>query len=825
MTSASRRAVLALAAMGALAAGGASGRGAGAQGIRGFSIDALDVQRARERVLVETPDADTLRAIMRALSREPHEAGTPAARRVAEAIRDRFRAAGLAAEIEEFTALMPRPSVRALEIVFPRRRALSLHEPPLGDETRAHERAVLPPFNAYAADGDVTAEVVYANHGTPPDYAELARRGVEVRGRIVLVRYGGLWRGAKVRLAAEHGAVGCLLYSDPMDEGLGVREFPDGPARPASGVQRGSLLDYHTYPGDPLTPGWASVAGAPRLPRDSARTLAALPVLPLSYADALPILAALGGPRGGEGWRGALDAPYAMGPGPVRVRLRLASDWRARTLHDVIARIPGGTNPDELVILGNHHDAWVYGASDPISGAAAVLEVGRGLGALMRSGWRPRRTILLAAWDGEEWGLLGSTEWVEQHRAALTAGGVAYVNTDGASGGVMAGVGTAQLTDAVREIFRDVRMPGARTSLLRERVHWFVESEARDVAWDVVKRAIRGAMAIGPLLVLLLLARRIVRARRARRPLRTALAPIAVLGAIALVALGGAFVWARAEPLAARRLRARLTRALYDSPPTRFLAARTVRARGELPSDTGFALAPPGGTSDYVPFLSHAGLATLFYSHGGESTLAGDYHSRHDTYEFYVRFVDPEMRGARTQAAVSAVTVLRLADAPLLPYDYTMLARVIDAHLSFLKRVATKAQLAASLDTVGLRTAVDSLRAAAGRFDALARAAQRTPGFGGTEGMARIARANALLLRAERALVDTTGLRDRPWYRHLFYAPERGASPAPVPIPPGVAAALQARDSVATRQEAARVREAVVRLATLVDSAARALEP
>jgi Predicted aminopeptidases len=296
-------------------------------------------------------------------------------------------------------------------MVAPTRLKLALREPALAvDPTSGQSSEQLPIYNAYSRDGDVTGPLVFVNHGIPSDYDELERRGISVKGAIVIAKYGGSWRGIKPKVAAEHGAIGCLIYSDPRDDGYASGDvFPNGPMRPAQGAQRGSVADMPTYPGDPLTPGVGATKEAKRLKVSEAPTITKIPVLPISYGDAQPLLAALRGQVAPASWQGGLPITYRFGPGPARVHLRVKFDWSLKTLHDVIAKLPGTTEADQWIIRGNHHDAWVNGAEDPISGQSAELEEARALGTLYRNGWRPKRTIIYAAWDGEEPGLLGST--------------------------------------------------------------------------------------------------------------------------------------------------------------------------------------------------------------------------------------------------------------------------------------------------------------------------------------------------------------------------------------------------------------------------------
>ncbi len=419
---------------------------------------------ARFRVI---PDAANLRTYDQRLSARPHHVGSPYDKDNADWIFSLFRQWGLDARIETFDVLFPTPKERVLELVEPVPFTAKLEEPVVGGDPSTEQRAEqLPTYNAYSIDGDVTAPLVYVNYGVPDDYKELDRLGISVKGAIVIARYGSSWRGTKPKVAAEHGAVGCLIYSDPREDGYFEGEtFPAGPYRPKDGVQRGSVMDMPVYPGDPLTPGIGSTPGAKRLPLSQAETLTKIPVMPISYADAQPLLAALGGPIAPEGWRGALPITYRVGPGPAKVRLKLSFDWGTKTLYDVIAQIPGAQYPDEWVIRGNHHDAWVNGAEDPSSGAASVLEEARGFAALLRQGWRPKRTVLFCVWDGEEPGLLGSTEWAEQHAAELTRKAVAYINSDSNGRGYLNMGGSQSLEQLINGVAREITDPETKRTV------------------------------------------------------------------------------------------------------------------------------------------------------------------------------------------------------------------------------------------------------------------------------------------------------------------------------------------------------------------------
>ena len=435
---------------------------------RGFPGD-FAPEKELERRYAASIEAPSIREYDRYLSAEPHHLGSARGESNARWILARFREWGLEARIETFHVLFPTPRERLVELVAPSRYRATLAESPIeGDPTSDQTSQQLPTYNAYSIDGDVTAPLVYVNYGVPADYVRLERLGVDVRGKIVIARYGGSWRGIKPKVAAEKGAVGCLIYSDPKDDGSFEGDvYPKGAFRPPQGVQRGSVADMPLYPGDPLTPGIGATQGAKRLDRKDAQTLTKIPVLPISYADAKPLLAALGGPVAPEPWRGALPLTYHVGPGPASVHLKVAFDWKIVPAHDVIAQIPGSVWPDEWIIHGNHHDAWVNGADDPLSGLSALLEEARGFGSLLKSGWRPKRTILFCAWDGEEPGLLGSTEWVETHAEELRRKAVVYVNTDTNGRGFLGVSGSHTLETLVNEVAGEVEDPERKIPVLR----------------------------------------------------------------------------------------------------------------------------------------------------------------------------------------------------------------------------------------------------------------------------------------------------------------------------------------------------------------------
>ena len=408
--------------------------------------------------------AENLKAWMEKMAARPHHLGSPYDKEVVDFIAARFKEWGYETAVEEFRVLFPTPKTRLLEMGDFKAK---LEEPALPeDRTSGQKDEQLPVYNAYSIDGDVTGELVYVNTGVPKDYEELERRGVDVRGKIVIARYGGSWRGIKPKAAAERGAIGCLIYSDPREDGYAKGDvYPKGAFRAAFGAQRGSVLDLPLRPGDPQTPGYGSTPGAKRLEMKDVETFTKIPVLPISYEDALPLLRAIGGPVAPEAWQGALPLTYHLGPG-ARVRLKLEFDWKVVPCYNVIAKLKGREFPDSWVLRGNHHDAWVNGADDPVSGMVAVMEEARAIGELAKTGWRPRRTMVYCAWGGEEQGLLGSVEWVETHAEELKAKAVAYVNSDNNARGFLRMLGSHSLEKLVNAAAREVVDPQTGVSVL-----------------------------------------------------------------------------------------------------------------------------------------------------------------------------------------------------------------------------------------------------------------------------------------------------------------------------------------------------------------------
>src|SRR5579872_1941324 len=557
------------------------------QPIRGYPESQWNAEHQLETKAQQLPQPDRIRTYMEKMSAEPHHAGSPMSATVAQYAYELFKSWGLDARIEDFEALIPYPTTRVVELTAPVRFTAKLKEPVIPQDPDSGDKGQLPTFNAYSASGDITGQVVYVNYGVPEDYDYLAKQGIDVKGKIVIARYGKSWRGTKPKVAYERGAIGCLIYSDPRDDGYYQGDpFPKGPMRPADGVQRGSVMDMPTYVGDPLSPGWASEPGSKRLTMAESKILMKIPVMPISYADATPLLQNLGGPVAPEGWRGALGFTYHIGPGPATAHFKLDFDNSTRPLHDVIATIPGSTYPDQWVIYGNHHDGWVNGAQDPISGASSLLETARTLAQLRKQGWQPKRTIVLALWDGEEFGLLGSTEWAEKHQDELTRKGAVYINSDSNSKGTLGASGSHTLEMFMTEVLRDLKDPQNGKSLLEI----------------------------------------------ARTPRRE-----------------------RSE-----------TPAEEQGPP-------------------GFHLGPLGAGSDYVAFIDHLGVASLNLGFGGPN-LNGQYHSIYDDPHWFEQFGDPGFVYGAALSQVTTMTLLRLADAPLLPFEFGEFSSTVKRYVDQIKK-------------------------------------------------------------------------------------------------------------------------------------------
>lgn len=440
------------------------------QKITGFTDKNGTAQTKLEQAFDAQLSAQRIGQTIKELSSVPHHVGSPGGKAVAENILTKFKSWGWDANIETYQVLFPKPRTRLLELISPNQYKAMLKEPALSEDATSGQEGQLPTYNAWSADGDVTAELVFVNYGLPEDYEVLDRLGISVKGKIVIAKYGHSWRGIKPKVAQEHGAIGCIIYSDPGDDGYAKGDvYPKGAFKNEYGVQRGSVLDMVIYPGDPLTPGIGATATAKRLDRSEATTILKIPVLPISYHDAKPLLEAMDGPVVPAGWSGNLPITYHVGPGKATVHLKVEFDWQLQPAYNVIAKMKGVTYPDEWVIRGNHHDAWVNGANDPISGQAALLEEAYSIGQLAKTGWKPQRTLVYCAWDAEEPGLLGSTEWVEDHATELQQKAVVYINSDSNGRGFLNAEGSHALETLVTEISKEVEDPQTRVSVFERR--------------------------------------------------------------------------------------------------------------------------------------------------------------------------------------------------------------------------------------------------------------------------------------------------------------------------------------------------------------------
>ncbi|HKW97681.1 MAG TPA: transferrin receptor-like dimerization domain-containing protein [Bryobacteraceae bacterium] len=667
--------------------------------LEGFSADSSTAERGWEARFKAIPSPDNLREYMQRLSAHPHHVGAPYDKDNAEWILSKFKEWGLDAHIENFDVLFPTPRERAVELLEPSHFVAKLQEPPVSvDATSDQQKEQLPTYNAYSIDGDVIAPLVYVNYGIPEDYEELERLGVSVKGAIVIARYGASWRGIKPKVAGEHGAIGCIIYSDPHEDGYFQGDvYPAGAWRPREGAQRGSVMDMPIYPGDPLTPGVGATPDAKRLPVAEAKTITRIPVLPISYGDAQPLLAALKGPIAPPNWRGALPITYHIGPGPAKVHLKVKSNWDIKRLYDVIVRIPGTSEADEWIVRGNHHDAWVNGAEDPVSAANAEMEEARGLSEILKLGWKPKRTIIYCVWDGEEEGLLGSTEWAEAHADELRRHAAVYVNSDGNGRGYLSMSGSHSLEKFINGVAKDISDP-----------------EKDYPVWK-----------------------------------RDRLARIA---------------HAKAED------------------------------RDEIRKRQDLRIGALGSGSDYTVFLDHLGIASLDIGYGGEDG-GGIYHSIYDDFYWYTHFADTDFRYGRALAETIGIAVMRLADADLLPYDFTDFTDTIHKYVDELEKlwktksdeikernkeleegeyvaiadpkktlVPPKAEdVPPFLNFAPLRNGLSALDRSTKHYQkALEKAAL---------GKKSVSAVNEKLTQVERALTLDDGLPGRPWFKHQIYAP------------------------------------------------------
>jgi N-acetylated-alpha-linked acidic dipeptidase len=667
------------------------------------------------------PDTKRAEEHMRALTQAPHVAGTPEDKATADYVAQKFREAGLETETVAYRVWFNYPLEISVDVTAPA--GLKMHGPsrehvegdPFQDDPR-----VITPFNGMSPSGDVEAEVVYGNYGSPEDFRKLEQMKVDVRGKIVLVRYGQNFRGVKAFVAQEHGAAGVIIYSDPADDGWKRGDkYPQGPWRPDTGVQRGSVGYMFQFSGDPTSPGVAAVADladGKRTPPEQSAQLPKIPSTPLSYADTWPILEHLRGPESPRDWQGALPFTYHVGPGPVKVKMHLAQDYQYRTIWNVIGKTRGSEAPDEWVVAGNHRDAWVYGAVDPGSGTTAMLEAVHGIGELLKSGWKPKRTLVFGSWDAEEEGLIGSTEWGEQNAAALTRA-VAYFNMDvGVSGPKFGASSVPSLKQFVRDVTKAVASPQGGT--------------VYDV-WHKAGQA--GAEPVSP------------------------------------------------QETAGSTFRAPVVQGRADAPV------------GEL-----------GSGSDYTVFLQHLGVPS---SDVGSTGAYGVYHSAFDNFNWFKKFGDPDFVYEQQMARVFGLESVRMANIDVLPYDYEEYGKEISAYISAARKRADAKFSSRVPDFSGAAEAAKRLQEAGAKI--LVR--QKNPPSGDLE------RLNHVLRDTESALLIPEGLPNRPWYRHVIYAPGQYTGYAAVVIP-GVNEAIDAGDVERVREQIAVLTGALQRAVKLLDS-------
>lgn len=716
-----KRWILFLAVLAAAPVAAQTDRGA----IRGFTSDSAKAQRELEAKMASIPRASNVREYIRAMSEEPHHTGSKAGGEVAQYVLDKFKSWGLDAEFHKFEGLMPTPRERHLELLAPISYIAKLKEPALPEDKDSSDEGQLPSYNAYSPDGDVTGQIVYVNYGMPADYEVLDELGIDVKGKIVLARYLGGWRGIKPKVAAEHGAIGCIIYSDPRDDGYFHGDaYPDGAYRSKWSVQRGSTMDMPIHPGDPLTPGWGAEPGGKRLEISESKTLPKIPVLPISYGDALPILRNVGGPVAPENWRGALPLTYHVGPGPAKVRLKVSFDWTIPTGYNVIAKIPGSDYPDEWMIYGNHHDGWVNGAMDPISGNAALMETARTLAEMVKQGWQPKRTIIFASWDAEEWGLIGSTEWGEKYADEVRRKTVAYFNTDSNRAGVLSFAGSHTLERFLNEIAHSITDPNSGQS-----------------AWTVMKE-----------------------------------------------------------------------KAVKE-------AGDDDAKKKELDSRRDLRIGALGSGSDYTVFLDHLTVASV--NTAFRAPVFGVYHSIYDSFDWYRRFGDPQFAYGRALAQVHAVALTRMANAEVLPFEFTNLADTIGVYLDELDELLNskrKKDASISLDLKPLRGGLEAISKAAKAYEKTF--AQVLDAAGPTGDLTR---ANAALRQVEQAMRLEDGLPgQREWFKHSLYAPGFYTGYGVKTIP-GVREAIEQNDWATAKEQVGVVRGVFGRVAARVRDAESAL--
>lgn len=697
--------------------------------ISGFNAEGVLTQQQLETRFDQLISSSNIGESIRELSAKPHHVGSAGGKAVAESILSKFKSYGWDTHLVTYQVLFPVPKTRVLELTGSSPYKALLKEPALKEDGTSGQEGQLPTYNAWSADGNVSAELVYVNFGLPEDYEWLERAGIDVKGKIVIARYGRAWRGTKPKVAQEHGAVGCIIYSDPAQDGYVQGDvYPQGAFKNEYGVQRGSIMDMVIYPGDPLTPGIGATPDAKRLDRLNAPNLLKIPVLPIGYHDAQPLLAALAGPVVPAAWRGGLPITYHAGPGKAKVHLEVSFDWQLRPAYNVIAQIKGAQFPDQWVVRGNHHDAWVNGAADPISGMASELEEAKAIGELVKGGYKPARTLVYCAWDAEEPGLIGSTEWVEDHAAELQKKVVAYINTDNNGRGFLFAGGSHALEPMMGEIAKDVTDPQTHVSLFER------------------KRAFEAVSAAG------------------------------------------------------------------------------TKAKNEALKKQDLKLEALGSGSDYSSFLQHLGIPSLNIGFGGEDD-GGEYHSIYDSYDDFVRFKDPGFVYGVTLAQTAGRAVLRLADAPVLPFDFRSLHKTISTYVDELQSLTSDMRETTKANNILINTQQYSLAADKQENLKLPMAEEEVPYIDfsplqnalqaldkAAQKVAGLKSGSPAVYQAEQQLLTTAGLPRRSWYKHTIYAPGFYTGYGVKTIP-GVREAIEQRNWKEAQTQISIAAEAVNRLA------------
>lgn len=667
--------------------------------LSGFKTQNIPLQLDIEQKFDAGLNKENIGATIKALSANPHHLGSAGGKAVAESILKRFKSYGWDARIETYYVLFPTPKTRSVALLGGDKYSASLEEKAVKEDLATAQQGQLPPYNAWSADGDVSAGLVFVNYGLPADYERLERLGISVKGKIVIARYGRSWRGTKPKIAYEHGAVGCIIYSDPKDDGFVKGDvYPQGAYKPEFAVQRGSVMDMVIYPGDPLTPGIGSAKDARRLERADAETILKIPVQPISYHDALPLLAALKGQVVPADWSGGLPITYHIGDGSTLVRLNLAFNWDIVPAYNVVAKMEGSKFKNQWIIRGNHHDAWVNGAADPVSGLASLLEEAKSIGLLAKAGLKPKRTLVYIAWDGEEQSLLGSTEWVEDHAAELNNKAVAYINSDGNGRGFLEAGGSHALENLVSEISKGVKDPKVGSNIFER--------------WKANKAISTGSLT----------------------------------------------------------------------------------ERQKIQDSQTLDLGALGTGSDYSAFLQHLGIPTLSLGFGGEDE-GGEYHTNFDSYDNFVKFKDPGFEYGLALSQTAGRVVLRLANADILPFNFSNLQVKIATYVTEVSTLAKQLRESAQsqnklisngayqlandpqenlknppvqvelpeFDFKALNLAEDSLKTASLKLNQVVTAALVSD--------TDASKLNTLLFQAEKQLLLSAGLPGRPWYKHSIYAP------------------------------------------------------